>query len=295
MSLWEKVEADVTAATAKPFFISDNSGVGGGSINSASRITGQLDGEAVSYFVKTNHSRFGDMFAAEAEGLLEMAGSSSVRVPQVICYGDNGQQCYIVMEMFQMSGSCDSRLLGQQLASMHRVSADSYGWHRDNTIGSTPQANTREQDWISFWRDQRLGFQLKQAAQNGYAGELQRLGEKLMADFPVLFSDYTPQASMLHGDLWGGNYGGLADGTPVIFDPAFYYGDRETDMAMTTLFGGFSHDFYAAYNDAWPLDAGYATRKTFYNLYHIINHTNLFGGGYYEQAVSMLQQVLAEL
>ena len=100
---------------------------------------------------------------------------------------------------------------------------------------------------------------------------------------------------MLHGDLWAGNYGGLSDGTPVIFDPAFYYGDREAELAMTTLFGGFSADFYSAYEEAYALDEGYAVRKQFYNIYHVINHLNLFGGGYHGQAVSMLQGVLSEL
>jgi len=100
---------------------------------------------------------------------------------------------------------------------------------------------------------------------------------------------------MLHGDLWGGNASALTDGSPVIYDPAFYYGDREADLAMTHLFGGFNSNFYSAYNEAWPLDDGYPVRKTFYNLYHIVNHLNLFGGGYHGQAIAMLQQVLAEI
>ncbi|MDH5473991.1 MAG: fructosamine kinase family protein, partial [Gammaproteobacteria bacterium] len=126
-------------------------------------------------------------------------------------------------------------------------------------------------------------------------GELQRLGEKLMADLPQLFSSYRPVASMLHGDLWGGNLAGLADGTPVIYDPAFYYGDREADLAMTQLFGGFGQRFYDVYNEAWPVDTGYRVRKTFYNAYHIINHLNMFGGGYHGQAIAMIEQVLAEI
>jgi len=291
MSVWSRIEQHISESTGKPFSIDANHAVGGGDINTATRIA---DGER-EYFVKTNHVRYGDMFAAEAEGLLAMASSGTIRVPEVIGYGNDGAQCYIVMENLALSGRPDSRLLGEQLAAMHGVTTDRFGWHIDNTIGATEQVNTQEHDWITFWREHRLGFQLKLAAQNGYGGELQRLGERLMADLPVLFTSYSPQPSMLHGDLWSGNYGGLADGTPVIFDPAFYYGDREAELAMTTLFGGFSADFYAAYNDAWPLDDGYPTRKTFYNIYHIINHTNLFGDGYHSQAVSMLKQVLAEM
>lgn len=291
MSLWTQIEQDISNSTGKPFVIDINRAVGGGDINTATRIT---DGER-EYFVKTNHVRYGDMFVAEAEGLQAMAASHTIRVPEVIAYGSDAAQCYIVMENLDLSGRCDSRLLGEQLAAMHAVTAEQFGWHIDNTIGATEQVNTREQDWITFWREHRLGFQLKLAAQNGYGGELQRLGERLLADFPALFASYSPQASMLHGDLWSGNYGGLADGEPVIFDPAFYYGDREAELAMTTLFGGFSADFYVAYNNAWPLDDGYRTRKTFYNIYHIINHANLFGGGYHGQAIGMIQQVLAEL
>ena len=140
-----------------------------------------------------------------------------------------------------------------------------------------------------------LGYQLQLAAKNGYGGELQSLGEKLLIEMPVLFTGREIKPSMLHGDLWGGNAAGLKDGTPVIFDPAFYYGDREADLAMTYVFGGFGPDFYASYQNAFPLDDGFAVRKTFYNIYHIINHLNMFGGGYHGQAIHMLEQVLAEI
>ncbi len=293
--MWPHIASEIAAATGKPFEIRDNQAVTGGDINSASRVRG-FDGESeVDYFIKTNHVRHGDMFMAEAEGLREMAASNTVRVPEVVCYGETGNQCFIVMEYLPLTTAGDKALLGRQLAEMHRHTDSRFGWRIDNTIGATPQRNTPETDWVSFWRKHRLGFQLELAKQNGYGGELQRLGEKLMADFPALFDSYQPQASMLHGDLWGGNAGGLFDGTPVIFDPAFYYGDREAEMAMTHLFGGFSADFYSAYNEAWPLDDGFATRMTFYNIYHIINHANLFGGGYASQATSMIRQVLAEL
>jgi fructosamine-3-kinase len=235
------------------------------------------------------------MFEAEAEALREMAASNTVRVPEPVCYGEYDSQCYLVMEYLDLGGSADMVEFGRQFAAMHRVTADSYGWYIDNTIGSTPQPNTQSDSWVEFWREQRLGFQLQTAAGNGYGGELQRLGERLLADMPTLFVNHDPEPSMLHGDLWGGNYGALRDGTPVIFDPAFYYGDREADLAMTTLFGGFGGRFYDAYNEAWPLDDGYDVRKTFYNIYHIINHLNLFGGGYHGQAISMIERVLAEL
>ena len=291
MQLWQHIENHIEQATGTSFCIEDNRGVGGGCINASFQVA---DGEH-RYFIKTNHSNHADMFEAEAEGLLEMADSSTIKVPRPVCYGEHGDQCYIVMEYLELGGSGDNVLFGRQLAAMHQKTADHFGWRMDNTIGSTPQSNKQHQNWIEFWRKERLGYQLDLAASNGYGGELQRLGERLMADFPALFENYQAEASMLHGDLWTGNYSALPDGTPVIFDPAFYYGDREAELAMTTLFGSFSRDFYAAYNEAWPLNEGYATRRTFYNIYHIINHTNLFGGAYHGQAIAMIEQVLSEI
>ena len=291
MDLWQHIEQHIKQSTGSDFHIRANNSVGGGCINAAFRVTdNELD-----YFIKTNDVSKARMFEAEAEGLKEMAASSTIRVPVPVCYGTHDSQCYIVMEYLDMGGSADMAKLGQQFAAMHRVTADRYGWRIDNTIGSTHQPNAWMDDWIEFWRERRLGHQLEVAARNGYGGELQRLGERLLSDMPALFNNHDPEPSMLHGDLWGGNYGALRDGTPVIFDPAFYYGDREADLAMTGLFGGFGPNFYAAYNEAWPVDPGYEVRKTFYNIYHIINHANLFGGAYQGQAISMMERVLAEI
>ena len=140
-----------------------------------------------------------------------------------------------------------------------------------------------------------MQFQLDLAERRGAAARLLSQGERLLLDLPVLFDSYQPVASLLHGDLWSGNYAYLPSGEPTLFDPAVYYGDREADLAMTELFGGFGADFYAAYNNAWPLDSGYRTRKTLYNLYHILNHFNMFGGGYLGQAQRMMDSLLSEL
>jgi len=139
-----------------------------------------------------------------------------------------------------------------------------------------------------------LGFQLQLATEKGYGGQLQSLGEKLLDALPAFFAGYAPQPSLLHGDLWKGNRAFTADGVPTIFDPAIYFGDRECDVAMTELFGGYPASFYAAYHAEWPLDAGYARRRDLYNLYHILNHTNLFGGGYVRQAEQVMQKLLIE-
>ena len=265
--------------------------IGGGCINEAVRISG--DGR--DFFVKLNIAARQDMFVAEAEGLREIAATGTVRVPEPVCWGLAGAQSYLVLNYLAFGRAGRDALLGEQLAAMHHTTQAQFGWHRDNTIGSTPQINTPHSDWISFWRDRRLGFQLDLAARNGWGGELQRLGERLLPSFAALFQGYRPQPSLLHGDLWSGNHGYLADGCPVIFDPAPYYGDREADLAMTQLFGGFGADFYAGYRAAWSLDAGYAVRKQLYNLYHVLNHLNLFGGGYQSQALSLLRQLLAEI
>jgi fructosamine-3-kinase len=281
----------ISDATHRPFALRDSKPVGGGSINEAYRLEGTDDSR---YFLKLNDAQHLPMFAAEAAGLAAIAAANTVQVPRAIAHGIAGRQSYLVLEHLEFSPRGDAHRLGEQLAALHRCTAAQFGFARDNFIGTTPQPNAWAGDWITFWRDQRLGFQLQLAAKNGYGGQLQRLGEKLLDVLPAFFAGYSPQPSLLHGDLWGGNHAYLADGTPAIFDPAAYYGDRECDLAMTELFGGYSADFYAAYRSAWPLDAGYATRRDLYNLYHILNHANLFGGGYVRQAEQMAQRLLFE-
>jgi len=291
VSIWHDIATHIGVASGRPFAPHAPTGMGGGCINSAFRLT---DG-ARSWFVKTNRAALLDMFEAEAAGLNALADSATIAAPRPLCTGVSGDTSYIVMQHLELGGGSASgwRAAGQQLAALHRCSAGAFGWERDNTIGATPQHNDWRDDWVGFWRDQRLGFQLAEAARNGHHGRLQSLGEQLCDRFPVLI-DHAPQPSLLHGDLWGGNIGFTRAGQAVIFDPATYYGDREAELAMTELFGGFSADFYAAYREAWPIDPGYRVRKTLYNLYHVLNHLNLFGGGYGGQAERMMQALLAE-
>ncbi|MEZ5542313.1 MAG: fructosamine kinase family protein [Pseudomonadota bacterium] len=291
MSLWENIARDIAAATGVEARLEQQGAIGGGCINAASRIRyGTTD-----YFVKLNSARQAHMFAAEAAGLAALRQCRALRIPEPVCHGSDTRSAWLVLEYLPLGGRGDARALGAGLAAMHRITHDRYGWERDNTIGSTPQRNMPGDDWVAFWREQRLRFQLELAAQHGHGGRLQARGELLLARFHALFDGYTPVASLLHGDLWGGNHAYTQAGEPAIFDPAVYYGDRETDIAMTELFGGFGGAFYTAYEAAWPLDAGYAERKTLYNLYHILNHLNLFGGGYRGQAEGMIDQLLAVL
>jgi fructosamine-3-kinase len=270
--------------------------VGGGSINRSYKIPA-LDGTA--YFLKTNHASALDMFHAERDGLRELAKADAVRVPGAIATAAVGDTAFLLMEYLDLRNAtalAGSRL-GSLLARQHRFMGTKYGWHRDNTIGSTPQLNGWDVEWISFFRDKRLGYQLDLAAANGFdrgpGKTIRERGEKLMQQLPDFFAGYQPEPSLLHGDLWGGNWGVIADEQPVIFDPAVYYGDREADIAMTRLFGGFGAEFFTAYNEAWPLDSGFERRCDLYNLYHVLNHLNLFGGGYLRQVSDMLDRLLA--
>lgn len=286
-----ELAAAIGRASGTPFEVRSARAAHGGDISEAFALS---DG-ARTFFVKTQPAARLGLFEAEAAGLAELAAAHAVRVPQVLCHGVAAGHAYLVLEHLPLESRGDAAQLGRQLAQQHRVSAAQFGWSRDNWIGATPQPNAWMGDWVDFWRARRLGFQLKLAAQNGFGGALQRDGETLLAGLAGLFGGYRPQASLLHGDLWGGNHGYLAGGAPVIFDPAVYFGDRECDLAMSELFGGFAPDFYAAYREAWPLDAGYAVRKTLYNLYHILNHANLFGGSYAAQAQRMIAQLLAQI
>lgn len=290
---WQTISKQIEAATGEPFKVVSTHPLSGGDINTAFL----LKGDRKSYFIKLNKAELSLMFEAELAGLQELANTQTIRVPVPISCGQASEQAYLVLEyiFFGSKNKTSERLLGQQLALMHRQQQPYFGWHRQNTIGSTLQSNIKSEEWLTFWREQRLTFQLQLLAKKGYTGKLQLDGERLCSELPLLFTQYQPQASLLHGDLWAGNVAVDQQGRPIIFDPACYYGDREADLAMTELFGGFSQDFYAAYQNVWPLEAGYAVRKTFYNLYHILNHLNLFGGGYLRQAESMMSLILSEI
>jgi protein-ribulosamine 3-kinase len=288
---WREIAQAIRETTGTGFELQRKRSVGGGCINEAYRIEG--DGQV--YFAKLHGAGDLPMFEAERAGLEALGRAQAVRVPQPLCCGSTRDYGFLVMEWIAFGRRGDTGLLGRQLARQHHSTSERFGWGRDNTIGTTPQVNTPNADWVAFWRAHRLGFQLELARRKGYGGRLQQQGERLMAQCAALFTDHRPTPSLLHGDLWGGNWAPDREGRPVIFDPAVYYGDREADLAMTELFGGFAADFYHTYREAYPLDPGYGVRKTFYNLYHILNHLNLFGGGYAEQAERMISQVLAEL
>ncbi len=283
---WQTIASHISLVIGQPFEIQNCYSIGGGHINSNYRI----ESAGQSYFVKINQPHCFEIFAAEAAGLAELAQPAVIKVPV--------PHAYLVMEYITLrnDSQVSSAQLGHQLAVLHRVVKIPYGWHRNNYLGTVEQMNTLTDEWVDFWRTNRLNYQLELAARKGYAtGILQTQGEQLLADMHLFFSDYTPLSSLLHGDLWAGNYGIDTQNQPVLFDPAVYYGDREVDIAMTELFGGFPNRFYQAYQDTFPLDSGYVVRKKLYNLYYILNNLNTFGGGYLRQAEGMILGLLSEL
>lgn len=289
---WKTISQHISQCSGTNFIAKEAESLSGGCINQVFCLT---DGNNL-YCVKLNRADHHDLFKAEHAGLLELAAAEAIRVPRPICDGLSEGKSYLVLEYIKLSsdGNRGMAQAGQQLANMHHTTAEQFGWQADNFIGTTPQFNQQTESWCDFWRDQRLGYQLSLAKQNGYRGQLQHRGERLLELLPLLLN-HMPEASLLHGDLWSGNIGFTVEGAPLIFDPAPYYGDREADLAMTELFGGFSSEFYAAYRESWPLDAEYGVRKQLYNLYHILNHLNLFGGGYLREAEVMIDRLLAEL
>ena len=262
----------------------------GGDISRAWRLS---DGQET-YFVKTNHRDRLSMFEAEQIGLEEIKRSQTIRVPEVYGCDIEGDQSFILMEYIELGGDIQPELLAQHLAAMHLVTQLQFGFSIDNTIGSTPQINQLTLNWVEFWQKHRLGFQLDLAKKNQLDKEMIDRGEKLSGVVGHFFSDYQPAASLLHGDLWRGNQSAERQGNPVIFDPACYYGDHEAELAMMELFGHPGQDFFSIYAEIFPLNNGYAVRRDLYNLYHILNHANMFGAGYSSSARRLIDKLLAQ-
>lgn len=290
MSDWATIETAITDATGHGFTIVDHRAVAGGDINKAHVVT---DGVR-RFFIKTNQGDRRAMFAAEAAGLSELRQAALLRVPEPITAGAADGTAFIVLEYIELARPTRGAMtrLGEGLAEMHGIVAPRHGWSRDNTLGPNPQHNARHADWVEFWRENRLAVMLDALAPAD--PRIAREGDRLLAVLPDLLAGHKPEASLLHGDLWGGNAGMDSAGRPVIYDPAVYYGDRETDLAMTELFGGFAPDFYEAYWGAWPALPGYREiRRPLYQLYHLLNHVRLFGGGYAAQARRVMRQLIA--
>jgi protein-ribulosamine 3-kinase len=291
------LEAAIAAATGMPFDVVTTSPVSGGCIHTSLVVTGKTPLGEKRYFAKVNQAAGGAMLAAEADGLTAIANANALAVPQVVAQGRDGERSWLVLEWLELSAltPASASHLGTALAAQHAIPQARFGWGRDNFIGASPQPNGWTDDWSVFWRDKRLHAQLRLAAKARLPSRMIDRGERLACDCHAILRGHAATRSLLHGDLWGGNASAIAPARSAVFDPAVYVGDREADVAMTELFGGFPPDFLAAYRSGRALESGYPVRRDLYNLYHVLNHANLFAGGYVRQAEQSIERLLAEI
>lgn len=270
--------------------------VGGGCINHGARVE-TADGPV---FVKHNAAAPPGMFAAEARGLEALrAAAEGLVVPRVLAFTEAADEvpAWLALEWLEPGDRVPdfAARLGRGLAEMHGFAVedeDHWGWDEDNFIGSLPQVNRLEEDWADFWRMHRLEPQLDLARRAGRLPGREVDWARLFDLLPELLAPAEADGpSLLHGDLWGGNVMAAAGG-PALIDPAVYRGHREADLAMTELFGGFGPAFYAAYDEQWPLQPGYPRRRAVYQLWYLLVHVNLFGGGYVAQTAGVLREAL---
>lgn len=310
MSATHKVNAQAAIATVerlKPGHYRATQ-VSGGSIHHCFHIS---DGQT-SFFAKVAcEPKAQQILQAEAEGLRAIAATGTIRTPEVLLLkqinatdnrsakadtDSNGHECCcMVLEFLDITDTKAGAPLGHALAALHHCHGEYFGWSSDNFIGTTTQPNTSHSEVTSFMAHQRIGHQLKLAQRDGLNFKILDLAWKLVERIPELYLNYHPKPSLLHGDLWHGNQASLEDGTPVVFDPAVYYGDPEADLAMAELFGGFDSAFFAAYREHNVIDQGYSLRKNLHQLYHILNHHHLFGSSYAGHAQRLVQSMLAAL
>jgi len=265
-------------------------------ISSIGTLKVRASNETTNFFLKATKEYNFSRFSCEKEGLKLIAKTNTLRTPKVFACGKTKEFSYIILEYLDMSEKTNisAKKLGERLANMHKNTSNLFGLTKDNWIGLTEQHNQQNKSWVNFYLEQRLLPQLELAYGNGYKQNLEKKADHLMSNIECFYNDYLPEASLLHGDLWSGNWGAI-NNEPVIFDPAVYYGDRESDIAMTYLFGGFPQDFYSSYNKTWPLANGFEKRKDLYNFYHVLNHLNIFGFSYLQQCENLLDNLIQKL
>ena len=291
-SILKEVKSHLTEKFGSPVKIHSSDSLGGGCINHASKVETSMG----TLFLKWNGNCKSDMFLREAESLEELrkAANGQLLVPEVFAAKEvDASPGFLVLEYLESGyGKTNSdESLGRGLAAIHKYKAEKFGFHHDNYCGSTPQNNSWKSNWIEFFRDNRLHFLLEliQRERPLSAGEF-KVYERLLVKIP----EWVPEESgpaLIHGDLWSGNYMNTTNG-PALIDPASYYANREMEMGIMTMFGGFSQRFYSAYNEAYPLPSGWRERNHLYQLYHFLNHYYLFGGDYRSQALQIAKSYL---
>lgn len=287
--MWNAIAKQLSDTLQFDFKILERMRISGGNINENYEIS---DGEQ-RYFVKINASEFLPMFEAEQDNLTTLRNTNTVNVPEFITLGKTRGNAFIILNYLPTKSlyHCRNSLeFGQQLAELHAIHTQiEYGFDNDNYIGTTVQPNRWHKKWAQFFADQRIAWQLSLLAEKGI--RVAQDNDALLDSVYYGLKNHNPSPSLLHGDLWSGNAANGPFG-PLCFDPACYYGDRECDIAMTELFGGFDSDFYKGYQSVYPLADGYHRRKSIYNLYHVLNHCNLFGGHYIQQAEQMIDELM---
>ena len=284
--MWHFISQQISECIQQSFISSDIREVKAGDSHKAYKIS---DGKQ-HFFVKTNKKIHRPSFEAEVEALEHISRTQLFKVPNVICTGLVSDHSFLVLEYIAMTQGNEQGWFhfGKTLAELHKNHTQQmYGWQEDNFIGLTPQPNLWQKKWSCFFAEQRIGFMLQLLSEKGHV--LANI-DSVVESVNTLLTGHNPPSSMLHGDLWQGN-AGFHDNRPVLFDPAFYFGDRETDIAMTELFGRFPESFYQGYNDIWPLAVDYQYRKPIYQLYHVLNHALLFGGHYIDSAKITLKNL----
>lgn len=245
-------------------------------------------------FVKSLPLGQGGLLSAEADGLEAIRRTNTLRVPRVIRRGIQDDSAWLALEYLELAErtpAADAEL-GRLLAEMHRSEGEHFGWHRNNYIGLTPQRNPRTESWTEFFLFHRLGFQFDRLISTHPDDRWVELKQGVFGQWHDHHAGHRPPPALVHGDLWRGNTAAVGLNLPVVFDPAVHFADRETDLAMTRLFGGFSEDFYRAYEDTWPLPSGYQMRQPFYTLYHVLNHANMFGGAYLDSVSRICRRIM---
>jgi fructosamine-3-kinase len=284
--MWHFISEQISQQINQDFICDDIRAGNSGDSHKSYRIS---DGKR-RFFVKVNDATKLSHFEAEAQGLDHIKRTDVFKVPEVICFGEVEENSYLVLEYISLSQGDESAWydFGDRLANLHQTQTqEMYGWQDDNFIGLTPQPNRWSKKWSQFFAEQRIGFMLQLLAEKGH--KLADI-DQVVESVENLLAGHNPPASMLHGDLWMGNTG-FSKNRAVMFDPAFHYGDRETDLAMTELFNKFPSAFYQGYEARWPVSEHYQYRKTIYQLYHILNHALMFEGQYIQNATGILKNL----
>ncbi len=288
----KKLQAGIEQTLSEKFnrkvVVTTWSSIGGGCINNALKI----DTSAGRFFMKHNDAkRYPGMFEAEAKGLQVLKTANEIFIPEAACFGNSGQEGFLILEFVESSSRRKDFFedFGIRLAWLHRHSTEKFGLDHDNYIGSLPQRNRQHTAWAEFFIVERMETQIRLARDNRAVGnsivqQFEKMFNRLQEIFPV------EKPSLLHGDLWNGNYMTAPDGSACLIDPAVYYGFREMDIAMSKLFGGFSPGFYSGYHAEFPLEKGWEGRIDICNLYPLMVHVNLFGGGYLHDVQNILKR-----